>query len=35
MPEAAVMLSYVATYGAIAAYAFWIEARRRRLSEEE
>jgi len=35
MPEASVILSYLATYGAIAGYALWIEVRRRRLAEEE
>lgn len=32
MPETAVIVSYVATYGAIVAYAVWIGIRRRRGS---
>jgi hypothetical protein len=32
MPEPAVVFAYVVTYGAIIAYAGWLEVRRRRLN---
>lgn len=35
MPEANVILSYIATYGVILGYAAWMGMRRRRLADEE
>jgi hypothetical protein len=35
MPETAVLITYLATYGAIVGYAAWLEVRRRRLSSTE
>lgn len=35
MSEPAVLASYVATYGALIAYAAWLHVRRRRIARRE